>query len=210
MTTQTPSFAQLLDWIEGRLSEQDATVVATQVAQANADHETHATIEWLRNFHSLSSGIVLKTPPPRVRRELFQRVKQWKGERQKPTLLQCLLASLSFDSEASLATAGVRAINGLGNQRQIVYSTEVVDIVINTQPGHGGSQLDVLGQVMPAESTNVEFAVQLLHNDAEFRMTQTDDIGEFGFIAVPPGMYSLVFVADLLEIQTPPIELKLN
>ena len=214
ITTQTPSFAQLLDWIEGRLSEQDAAMIATQVAQA--DDETRATVGWLRNFYSLSTGIFLNAPPLSIRQEVLRRVKQWRAERQKPGLFRRFIASLSFDSGWSLATAGVRAVNGLGNQRQIVCSTEVADVVINTQPAKGGSQLDVMGQVLlthedidnSANATS-DFVVQLLNNDIEVRMTQADDIGEFTFEAIEPGVYEFVVSSGQLEIQTPSIELKL-
>ena len=189
-------------------------MIAAQVTQA--DEETQATVDWLRNFYGLSSGIFLNAPPPGIRQELLRRVKQWKAERQKPGLFRRFIASLSFDSTWSLATAGVRSVNGLGNQRQIVCSTEVADVVINTQPSKGGSQLDVLGQVMwigvssEGQAADSGLVVQLLSNNTEVRMTQVDDMGEFEFEAIPPGAYELVVSSGQLEIQTPSIELKLT
>jgi hypothetical protein len=208
MNTFVPSFAQLLDWIEGRLSEQDAANIATQVA--NADQQTHATVDWLRNFSHVSTRVMLKALPTRYHQELLRRFKMRAEENQAPSLFRRLLAQLTFDSGSQFATAGVRALNGLGNQRQMVYSTEVVDVVLNTQPSKGSGQLDVLGQVMPtAENMEMAFVVQLLRNDTEFQITQADTIGEFFFEAVPPGSYGLVLSAEQLEIHTPIIELRL-
>jgi hypothetical protein len=208
MNISVPSFAQLLDWLEGRLSEQDAAAVATQVA--NADEQTRATVDWLRNFSHVSTRVTLKALPTRYHQELLRRFKTRAEENQAPSLFRRLLAHLTFDSGSQLATAGVRALNGLGNQRQMVYSTEVLDVVLNTQPGKGNGQLDVLGQVMPtAENAEMAFVVQLLRNDTEFQITQADTIGEFFFEAVPPGSYGLVLSAEQLEIHTPIIELRL-
>jgi hypothetical protein len=209
MNTTEPSFSHLLDWIEGRLSEQDAAKVATQLASAS--NETRALADWLRAFSDVSARVTLKPLPAHHHQELLRRFKVRASENQAPSLFRRLLASLTFDSGAQLATAGIRALNGLGNQRQMVYSTEAADVVINTQPSKSGSQVDVLGQVMPTtENTNTEFVVQLLHHEAEFRITQADDMGEFSFEAVPPGSYDLVLSNGQLEIHTPTIEMKLG
>ena len=209
MNTFVPSFAQLLDWIEGRLSEQDAALIAKRVA--DADEALRMTVEWLRNFSHVSTRVTLKPLPASYHQELLRQFKARIEENPAPSLFRRLLARLTFDSGAQLATAGVRTINGLGNQRQIVYSSDVADVVINTQPSRGRGQMDMLGQVMPlSKAAETAFVVQLLHNDTEFQITQADSIGEFFFEAVPPGRYGLVLSAEQLEIHTPILELLLN
>ncbi|NJM39493.1 MAG: hypothetical protein HC853_01330 [Anaerolineae bacterium] len=209
MNTTEPSFSHLLDWIEGRLSEQDAATIAAQVASAS--DKTRALATWLRAFNDVSARATLKPLPSQHHQELLRRFKVRASENQQPSLFRRLLASLTFDSGAQLAIAGVRALNGLGNQRQMVFSTEAADVVINTQPSKSGSQLDVLGQVMPTAITpDMAFVVQLLYNETEFRITQADDMGEFSFEAVPPGNYDLVLSNEQLEIHTATIEMKLG
>lgn len=218
MNIHALTFERLLDWVEGRLSEQDAGQVAAQVAQA--DDETRATVAWLRDFQAVSARVTLSDPPANVRETMLRRFREHEQvkERQQPSLFRRLIAQLTFDSGWSLATAGVRAVNGLGNQRQIVCSTDAADVVLNTQPAKGGSTLDVLGQVMltgemPEDVTNVHvddhFVVQLLRDEVEVGMTRADDMGEFTFQAVPPGTYGFVVSSARLEIETPTIELKL-
>ena len=207
------SFLHLLDWIEGRLSGRDALLVAEAVAQA--DEEIQTLVRWMRAFQKVSARTVLTTLPRNHRNALIRQFREHADDQKKPGLYQRFLATLSFDSGLRSATAGVRATSSLGNQRQIICSTAVADVVINTQPGEGGSQLDMLGQVMQTEAgVGADFVVQLLRDDdgreTEFQITCSDEIGEFSFQTIPPGTYKIVVSTEHMEIQTPQIELKLN
>jgi|GEM_PF-444533 len=218
---QELNFEQLLDWIEGRLSDEDAAQVASQVAQA--DEATRTAMTWLRNFHVLSAHVTLSNPPEGIRTVLRQQFREQTEDRRQPHFFRRILAQLTFDSGWSLATSGVRAASSLGNQRQIVCSTDVADIVLNTQPAKGGSALDVLGQVMVIQDQSVDvgaeggiepdhdtgYAVQLLAQDSEVALTRADDMGEFAFEAVPPGIYQVVISSAQFEIQTAAIEFTL-
>ncbi|NJM39495.1 MAG: hypothetical protein HC853_01340 [Anaerolineae bacterium] len=206
MNTHEPSFLKLLDWVEGRLTEQDAATIAEAIA--HADPETQGTVQWMRALQAVSSRMVLKPLPQRHRQDLVRLFREQAEEGKKPGFLRSLLATLTFDSRWQVATAGVRALNGLSDQRQVVFSTDAAEVIISIHPSRDGDKLEMLGQVMSAEPSDTEkFLVQLLQNDVEFQNTQADPLGEFVFEKVPPGSYSLIVRTKHLEIQTPPVDL---
>jgi hypothetical protein len=65
------TFSQLLDWIEGRLTEEEAAEVARLVE--SADSETKETVAWLRAFARIANEVVLASPPEEVREALVAR-----------------------------------------------------------------------------------------------------------------------------------------
>ena len=50
------SFARLVDWVEGRLSDTETRAVADQVAQADA--QLQATVRWLRAFRTIRKRLL--------------------------------------------------------------------------------------------------------------------------------------------------------
>jgi hypothetical protein len=89
-------FARLLDWVEGRLSEQDARTVEEHVSAA--DSSTRADVAWLRVFFRISEDTVISSPPPSVRDALIERFEAYAEGKQQPSCLQRLVATLTFDS----------------------------------------------------------------------------------------------------------------
>lgn len=63
------SFARLADWVEGRLSQEEARAVEEQLA--TADRATLEDLAWLREFFTISEETVLQSPPPEVRKKLI-------------------------------------------------------------------------------------------------------------------------------------------
>src|SRR3712207_8341585 len=59
-------FARLADWVEGRLSEEEARAVKEQVAVA--DSATLADVAWLRKFARAAGGAALESPPAEDRK----------------------------------------------------------------------------------------------------------------------------------------------
>ena len=99
---QKVDFNQLVDWIDGRLDEQEAAMMAAQVAVA--DQETQAMVEWLQSFKQTSQNITL-LPPMEMRPTLVARFEEWAAERREPSLLQQIVAALTFDSKLQAAAA---------------------------------------------------------------------------------------------------------
>ena len=75
-------FARLLDWVEGRLSEQEARAVEEQVAAAGST--TRADVAWLRAFARISEDTVIASPPSRVRDALIERFEAYAEGKQQP------------------------------------------------------------------------------------------------------------------------------
>jgi hypothetical protein len=199
-------FARLLDWVEGRLSEQEARAVEKQVAAAGS--ATRADVAWIRAFARISKDVVIASAPSEVRDTLVDRFETYAEGKQKPGFLERLVARLTFDSNLQPAT-GLRAAGISESQRQLVYSTDAADVAIIVQPRTRDGLLDVYGQILPADATDSGvFSVQLLQDASEVATTATNDLGEFTFEAVPPGVYEVLTGSDRVEIQLPDVELR--
>jgi len=199
-------FARLLDWIEGRLSEQEAGSVEEQVAAAGST--TRADVAWLRAFARISEDTVIASPPSEVRDTLIERFEAYAEDKQQPGLLKRLVATLTFDSSMQLAP-GLRAAGILESQRQLVYSTDAADVALIVRPRPRDELLDLDGQILPVNSTDSGgFGVQLLNGPSDDITTATNALGEFTFKAVPPGVYEMLAGSERVEIRIPHLELR--
>ncbi|MDQ3302141.1 MAG: carboxypeptidase-like regulatory domain-containing protein [Actinomycetota bacterium] len=201
-------FARLADWIDGRLSDEEARTIEKEVAQAGP--ETQAQAAWLRAFAEARDHVTLDSPPPEFRRRLLAVFeKQTEGqENRRPSALRRLVASLTFDSGLPSAMAGVRGAATRGSRRQLVYTTDIADVVLNISPRDRGDNLEVEGQILPNEALEPDsFDVRLLRGAAEIRAASTDDFGEFSFRDLHPGAYELLLSAEGVEIIASPVDL---
>src|SRR5688500_9545471 len=123
-------FARLLDWVEGRLSEEEARAVERQVAAADSATREEAT--GLRAFARISADTVIASPPPRVRETLTERFEAYAEGKRRPGLLKRLVATLTFDSGMRPALSWRSTAPEL--QREYVYSTEAADVTIDVRP----------------------------------------------------------------------------
>lgn len=191
------NFDLLLDWLEGHLPEGEAKAIERQVAVA--DETIQADVAWIRTFLQASQAVVLDAPPEPVRTELRHRFETYAQTRGQPGLLQQLIAVLTFDSHTQSAAAGIRTASTQKTQRQLIYTTDVADIALNVQP-RSNKLFDLNGQVLPTEEVALDnFSVQLLRNMEEQGLTTTDNLGEFGFEAIPTGIYELIVSNDQFE-----------
>jgi hypothetical protein len=198
-------FARLLDWVEDRLSEEEARAIEEQVAAA--DSATRADVDWLRAFARISEETVIASPPPEVRDTLIERFEAYAEDKRQPGLLKRLVATLTFDSGLQPAL-GWRATTP-GSQRQLAYSTDVADVTINVRRRHSDRLLDIRGRVLPVSGTYPgNFGVQLLEGSSEVATTATNDLGKFAFEAVSPGVYEIVASSDRVEISIPQVDLQ--
>ena len=201
-------FSQLLDWLEGKLSEEEAQAIAEQLQ--NADETTQADLAWLRTFHQISQAIKLAAPPPEVRDDLKRRFAAYAETRRPPGFFRRLLAELAFDSHAQLATAGLRSATIEGQQRQLIYTTELAEIALNIQRRAQDQRLNVTGQVFSGtEVAQDAVSIQLLRDASPIGLATTDELGEFVFAAVPAGEYEIVISADQFEVVIPSVLLQL-
>jgi hypothetical protein len=190
-------FVALVDWVEGRLSEQETRIVEKQVA---ADSVTRANVAWLRAFALISEATVIASPPSEVRDTLVDRFEAYAEGNSQPSLLKRLVARLTFDSDLQPAL-GLRATGTPESQRQFIHSTEAADVAMNVRSRPHDGLLDLDGQIFPMDSTDPgAFGVQLLEGLSEVITTATNDLGEFSFEAVPHGVYEVVASSDRVEI----------
>ncbi len=205
LRSEDEEFARLMDWVEGRLSEEEARAVEEWVAAAGA--ATRADVAWLRAFARVSEDTVIASPPARVREALIERFDAYAEGKQHPGLLQRLVAALTFDSTMQPAP-GLRAARAQEAQRQLVYSTDAADVAMTVRPRARDGLLDLYGQVLPVDGADSGvFGVQLLEGSSEVGTTATNDLGEFTFEAVQAGVYEVLVGSDRVEIRIPDVEL---
>ncbi len=199
------AFPRLVEWIEGRLSEEEALAVEEQVALADA--ATLADVAWLRRFVRATEDGVLESPPPEVRGTLIARFKAHAEGRRTPDLLKRVVAALTFDGGLR-AAVGARAAGTQGARRQLVYSADALDVALNFLPRARDKNFDLDGQVLPRNDVELgSFSVQLLRGETELGITATDDLGTFAFESIPSGVYEIILSTDQIEVSIAPVEL---
>jgi hypothetical protein len=198
-------FSQLVDWVEGRLSEEEKQAIEERVAVA--DSATLADVAWLHKFVRATEGIVLESPPPEVRNTLVARFQAYAEGRRTPGLLKRVVASLTFDG-GLMPAAGLRAAGAQGIRRQLIYSTDGLDVALNFWPRIRDKNLDVAGQVFPHDGMELgSFSVQLLRGETELAITAGGDLGDFAFESIPAGVYSMILSTAQVEVSMAPVEL---
>jgi hypothetical protein len=205
--SQDVEFTRLVDWVEGRLSEGEARAVEEQVAAAGS--AARADVAWLRAFERISEETVIASLPSGVREELIERFEAYAEGKQHPGLLRRLVATLTFDSNLRPAL-GLRAAAVPEPQRQLVYSTDAADVALHVRPHAHDGHFDLNGQIFPVSSADSgTFGVQLLEGASEVATTATNDLGEFKFEAVSPGVYEVLASNERVEIRIPSVALNL-
>jgi anti-sigma factor RsiW len=200
------AFSQLVDWVEGRLSDEEAREVEEQVAVADA--ATLADVAWVRRFVRATEGRILESPPPEVRSTLIARFKARAGGRRTPGLLKLLVATLTFDGGLRPAV-GARAAGTQAARRQLVYSAEALDVALNILQRARDKNVDLDGQVLPREEDMEpgSFSVQLLQSESELGITATDEVGTFAFECIPSGVYEIILSTERVEVSIAPVNL---
>jgi hypothetical protein len=199
------AFETLVDWVEGRLTPEEAAQVEARVAAAGP--AVQADVAWLRQFAQLSREITLASPPDWVRRRLRRRFPaHYPAPPPTTGWLQRWRAALTFDSQTHPVAAGVRG-GAADAGRQLVYTAAGGDVALNLQPHADKERVDLLGQVFPFADEMPLFSVQLLRDGVEIGLTMADDLGEFVFTDLPPATVALVCSSDQAELIIPPFRL---
>ena len=117
-----------------------------------------------------------------------------------PSLLQILVASLSFDSLTTAPAFGLRSQTTAG--RQLIYATETADIDLRVSPED--DQWQISGQVLGADCASGDVE---LESEGFSASAQLNELCEFSFGAVPAGAYKISIRLQDVLIQTPRLEL---
>jgi hypothetical protein len=132
-------------------------------------------------------------------------------ERSGPSLLERLVATLTFDSARGPALAGVRSVQTLGKQRQLIYETDLAEIALNIYPNSQDENLTLNGQIYPrTDLSPAGLSVQIVAPDGmeEIGLTTSDDLGEFTLEDIPAGRYEVLISSGGFEISLPEIHLQ--
>src|SRR5215218_5783825 len=115
-------FSRLVEWVEGRLSEEEARAVDEQVAVS--DSATLAAVAWLQKFVKATQGAVLESPPAEVRNTLVARFEAYAEGRRTPGLLERIVATLAFRGGVRPAV-GENRTSAQSTQRQLIFYTRL-------------------------------------------------------------------------------------
>jgi len=118
----------------------------------------------------------------------------------KPSVVSRIVAALTFDSLTAAPAHGLRS--QVGGSRQLVYSTETVDIDVRVSAEKEEWQL--AGQVPGLLCAGGEVT---LESDGFLATTTLSELCEFSFSSVPDGTYKLSVQLPDVTIETPPLEL---
>lgn len=216
-----PTFAQLVDWVDGKLDAEEASRIraAVDAAIARGDEALAATLAWLRAFRAQANMTVLVSPPEAARAgvlRMFEDAKRAQaGAPARSGFLQRIVAALARATGPGLVVEGARGAAIQARRRQMTFECDAADIVLNAQPRDDGYRLN--GQFLPratfdtdgmfVELMRIEGASEDDANASTVRFARADALGEFTFDIVAPGRYAIVFIAETLEIHTAPFEL---
>ncbi len=117
-----------------------------------------------------------------------------------------VVAALRFDSRLQLSSAAMR---GVTRTRQMLFTTEQVDIDLQIKPGRADH--DLLGQMLSTQHSGeaVPAFVSLQNNTGTLlRATETDSLGQFAFRQIPPGNYDLIFDLETQEVAITGLEFR--
>jgi hypothetical protein len=200
--TQEPGFGLLLDWLENRLPAAQAADVAARVAAG--DPNLQRSVAWLRAYLGAAERVHFASSPA-LQDRLVKLFEAQTRQSRPPSLLRRYVAALTSDSRLQLGTTGLRGRDDAA-PRQLLFSAEVADIVLNLNTKAG--KADLRGQIFPNTDTPPgNLAVQLLRDSVEAALTTTTETGVFVFANLSPGEYEVVAVGDAFEVHTAPIAL---
>jgi len=203
------NFTRLVDWLDGRLPDPEAAALAAEVQTAleQGNAELRRTVEWIRAFRVLSDKHILVEPPPQVRANVYDLIRRRTASTAPANFLRRIVAALVPPSGARLAGASTRG-NASSSLRQLTYTSDIADIIINIVPQPRQPRSSLQGLVLPLATLDLNnVVVQLLRDGAEAGITFTNEAGEFVFEALPYGSYALVLGTAQIDIEVGPLTL---
>jgi hypothetical protein len=153
-------------------------------------------------LHLLKKEQLAEPPPSVVRRaiHLFKRLQERRIGDGRPRMM----AHLLFDSRHIARVVAARGV--VGQERQMLYSVEGLDIDLQVSGEDSQRTIRLIGQVMPAsdDPSRVQGCQIRLEQDEVVTATATaDELGTFTFLAVVPGDYELWLDLPQAEVWIP-------
>ena len=153
----------------------------------------------LRQTTSLMKSDVIENAPAELVKHAKDIFRQRVATR-KPSVLSRIVAALTFDSLTAAPAYGLRS--QAGNGRQLVYSTESVDV--DVQVSEENEEWRITGQIPGSLCTGGEVN---LEGEGFSATAKLNELCEFAFSSVPEGIYKLAVHLPDVIIETPPLEL---
>lgn len=196
------NYDTLLNYLENRLSAEERDQVELHLA--GSCRQCDRRFAHLQTVLQSVASDRTAAPPEAVLQRAIQIGRQRKSPQRKPW--ERIVAGLSFDSHLQLSFAATR---GVTRTRQMLFTTDQVDIDLQIKPGRTDS--DLLGQMLSTQRP-VDVApafVSLQSNTGGLlRATETDSLGQFAFRQIPPGTYDLIFDLENQEVAITGLEFK--
>ncbi len=197
-----PDMGRLADWLEGRLTSEEARRVAYAVD--HGDLSLQAAVQWLRSFLECAEAMPLHLPPPLVQQRLRQHYARWSRARailERP--VPQIRVTLVFDSRMDRPLVGVRGSVD-DEVVHLAFRGETADLVLDLHPLPGDA-VRIEGQVLPIDSGVAPvFEAAAIGPDLAVRAVDGDELGRFTLSPVPrsadrleAGNGELLLVADL-------------
>jgi hypothetical protein len=153
----SPDFATVLDWVEGRLDEATAALVAEAAVH---DHRVRQIVAWLGGFHQAAAALPLVDPPPIVAQRLRQYFTRWSRARVELTREPVqVVARMLFDSRQDVARVDLRSADDVDELTHLAFTSDVADVVLDVRK-LGPGRVRIEGQVLPADGVDRAFAVE--------------------------------------------------
>ena len=189
------NYTTLLNYLENRLSAEERSTVEEHLAGSCQHCGGRLTL--LQAVLRSTQGDRSAAPPQAVLKRAVDISRSQREHSQRKPWVR-VMAALSFDSRLQLSSAATR---GATRARQMLFTTEQVDIDLQIKPGRGDS--DLLGQMLSTRPSGevVPAFVSLQNNTGTLlRATETDLLGQFAFRQIPSGSYDLIFDLEQEEI----------
>jgi hypothetical protein len=185
-----PSFERIIDFLDHRVSEAEASRVAKHLAgDCAACGESR---DWYQRVRITAASDDTVAPPPWA---LKRAVRILETERNRPGLAARIgqaIASLVFDSVARQPLAGVRSTETAN--RQLLYRAGNYSIDLQVAPSEH-ARADLIGQVLQESEPTFESVAGLkLDVECDGKIvcsTVTDEMGEFKVTGLQLGVYNL-------------------
>lgn len=191
-----PTFRQLVDWVEGRLTRADASSVAAAVEAGG--EELERTTAWIRDFIHFGKSHPLPVPPPLVRQRLRQSFEQHHG-RAAPRRRQ--RAELMFDSRDDAVVAGVRGGPSLDDGYRLAFATESLGVLLDVLP-ESATTVRIEGQVLAGSELAAIWEVSASHHGGAQRIDIGGDAnGSFAIDGIGLDLDTLVLSNGELDIE---------
>ena len=188
------SFNELADLVDERAAASSETL------QHLADClSCSSELQTIRQTTSLMRADAIESAPA----ELVKYAKNIFRQRvagREPSTLSRILAALTFDSLTAAPAYGLRSEAGSG--RQLVYSTENVDVDVRVSAENDEWQIEgqLPGSLCDTGEVNIE-------SDTFSATAQLTELCEFSFSSIPAGTYKLAIHLHDVIIETPPLEI---